>query len=645
MTHTNPTVLVLQATLMSPNYQGPGRWVVFVPEERKNYLAIGKDSVPNLIKILALFSDVNSNIDFKHSTIPISEDDKTMLLQNRLVLSDASLNHESLSFLKLYQMAVFNYPFNDYFHEKWAVFDYKQMEQYKKISSRPEPIKDYEGIRYSLPSVSELHSEKSLIQILAETLQLTFSEIDRIYRDDGTYWVRKTSPSGGARHPTEGYISLPNPCEGIPEGFYAYDAIQHNLVHMDKDNHWIKNKSPDYLFSIIIKSHLERAMWRYREIRAFRPALIDAGHIIETVSQILTLQGFSIDITLGNIKSQDELSWIEDPVIATLHVYKSSVRNEINTPLHHKATVIHDDMELQTNPGLYFTFNKGLIIANALWPSITETPITMDEFLLINHCLFSRRNDRATDRVTIKETYSIISEPRLNELIQLGILMNKNTAIKMYEKILLWSKYDWYLSWLAYLAMSQEKNWINQYRSLPDNTSIMDIDHLKNILLQRKTIRNFSEKNMTQKDLLDLLRTTSVFDADDIHKIYVAVFQVEDMDSGMYIYDHKKEELTKISLSITPEKIREMTIGQAPAGRGAVTIWVVTACTKAIHDDYLKSIILLGMIGQKFCLLATAKGLGVFLTPALCDEMTCRILNIDEPLYKILYTFTLGYPK
>src|SRR3990167_10649527 len=105
---TNPNLLVLQAALMSPNYQGPGRWTIFIPENRKSFLAIGKDELPNIIKILMFFSNANSNIgDLNKIGIFLSEEEKNTLIDNKLLLNggvEVPLRH---SFLQIYQLAAF----------------------------------------------------------------------------------------------------------------------------------------------------------------------------------------------------------------------------------------------------------------------------------------------------------------------------------------------------------------------------------------------------------------------------------------------------------------------------------------------------------------------------------------------------------
>src|SRR5688572_32356434 len=35
-------------------------------------------------------------------------------------------------------------------------------------------------------------------------------------------------------------------------------------------------------------SHVHRAMWRYRDVRSFRPVIMDAGHIVETLLAVIT---------------------------------------------------------------------------------------------------------------------------------------------------------------------------------------------------------------------------------------------------------------------------------------------------------------------------------------------------------------------
>lgn len=129
-------------------------------------------------------------------------------------------------------------------------------------------------------------------------------------------FLRKSIPSGGARHPTEiFFVAFAN--APIPLGVYHYNVRAHRLDRMRDGN--FKDACADATFDLFKKfdneplgllvftSLYERAMWRYRDARSWRAVLIDIGHalmIFRTVSRALgfrhyTYQKFKDDAVAG----------------------------------------------------------------------------------------------------------------------------------------------------------------------------------------------------------------------------------------------------------------------------------------------------------------------------------------------------------
>lgn len=114
--------------------------------------------------------------------------------------------------------------------------------------------------------------------------------------------VRKTSPSGGSRHPTEGYIVINYQIEGLEKGVYHFSVKENALekIHSEVDENIICDTFPGLFRNsarpkvvIVLTTLFERNMYRYREPRTFRSIFIDIGHVSETirlVSQALGLK-------------------------------------------------------------------------------------------------------------------------------------------------------------------------------------------------------------------------------------------------------------------------------------------------------------------------------------------------------------------
>ncbi|WP_181770955.1 SagB/ThcOx family dehydrogenase [Amycolatopsis pittospori] len=116
--------------------------------------------------------------------------------------------------------------------------------------------------------------------------------------------VFKTSPSGGARHPTEVYVYARN-VGGLECGVYHYDAFGHGLtplggkidddelVALAGDQEWTGNAGALLIYTSVI----ERNQWKYPVSRTYRILLMDVGHLSQTVYLLATALGLNITFT------------------------------------------------------------------------------------------------------------------------------------------------------------------------------------------------------------------------------------------------------------------------------------------------------------------------------------------------------------
>ncbi|MFJ8911730.1 SagB/ThcOx family dehydrogenase [Amycolatopsis sp. NPDC102389] len=126
--------------------------------------------------------------------------------------------------------------------------------------------------------------------------------------------VFKTSPSGGARHPTEVYVYARN-VEGLDPGVYHYDGFRHGLTPLDGkldddqlialagDQEWTGNAGALLIYTSVI----ERNQWKYPVSRTYRVLLMDVGHLSQTVYLLATALGLNVTFTAA---LRDEL--VED---------------------------------------------------------------------------------------------------------------------------------------------------------------------------------------------------------------------------------------------------------------------------------------------------------------------------------------------
>jgi SagB-type dehydrogenase family enzyme len=216
-----------------------------------------------------------------------------------------------------YHLSTFDYPFVDYDVggreiDTGRMHDYVRREpdvsRYKRYPDAPrlalpEPGAELLPVELAdaLRSVDGTPLDRDRLERL---LSMTFAEIGRIStaRWPRAPMVRRTSPSGGARHPTEAYVLALN-VAGLAPGWYHVGVSPPELEMLDDE---LPSESElAELFPlgyvrvpiavdaiVILTSVFERNMFRYREPRTFRTVHMDAGHLAATL--VLAAAGLDV---------------------------------------------------------------------------------------------------------------------------------------------------------------------------------------------------------------------------------------------------------------------------------------------------------------------------------------------------------------
>jgi SagB-type dehydrogenase family enzyme len=127
-------------------------------------------------------------------------------------------------------------------------------------------------------------------------------------------WVRtgigevplKTSPSGGARHPIECYVAIRR-VRGIRAGLYHYAADTQHLERIKAGDMtgriraWMPQSGyfARAAFVVLFTSMFQRQVWRYPYARAYRAALVEAGHVCQTFCLTATWLGLAPFCLMG----------------------------------------------------------------------------------------------------------------------------------------------------------------------------------------------------------------------------------------------------------------------------------------------------------------------------------------------------------
>jgi SagB-type dehydrogenase family enzyme len=118
--------------------------------------------------------------------------------------------------------------------------------------------------------------------------------------DGGPYGtlLRRSAPSGGARHAVECYVMVLD-VAGLGRGLYHYSVRDNALVRMRSDASrdqvtrftWGQAPFADASAVFLMTAVFARSQWKYLDARAYRVLLLDLGHICQNVLLVATSLG------------------------------------------------------------------------------------------------------------------------------------------------------------------------------------------------------------------------------------------------------------------------------------------------------------------------------------------------------------------
>ncbi|HEY2961685.1 MAG TPA: SagB/ThcOx family dehydrogenase [Pyrinomonadaceae bacterium] len=221
-----------------------------------------------------------------------------------------------------YHLATYDYRFAGG-SDEGLLFARELMLTYSKDEIDANRFKSYENpaTSHALPRPSEdLLSTPVLLkreperrqltkELLCEILSLAFGKTRSLQPQwNGAPVVLRTSPSGGARQPTEAYLialDLPD----LTSGWYHISMDQPALELLFDG---VDEKELEQLFPttcgrapfrvralLVLTSVFERNMYRYREPRTFRTVHMDAGHLAATVEFAAEMSGARTFVQYG----------------------------------------------------------------------------------------------------------------------------------------------------------------------------------------------------------------------------------------------------------------------------------------------------------------------------------------------------------
>lgn len=180
---------------------------------------------------------------------------------------------------------------------------------------------------------------------LAQVLERAFGARGQVEGADDFHVLKKTSPSGGALHPTECYL-IARDVEGLPRGLYHYRAGDHALqplpmdealVLADAGRHasaqgkdaleflaWIAVGGQQWFAEAqalcVLAPRFHRNFWKYRNHpKAYRVCILDIGHLSQTLLLSATELGLGSYVTAAINEADLERAfglthWVDGPL-------------------------------------------------------------------------------------------------------------------------------------------------------------------------------------------------------------------------------------------------------------------------------------------------------------------------------------------
>ncbi|MGH3874323.1 MAG: nitroreductase family protein [Pseudonocardiaceae bacterium] len=511
------------------------------------------------------------------------------------------------------------------------------LDHYAKLWPSPPAILLRAGQRYALPATNREHDPGLTLSSLGWLLRTVLSSVGEIQTRHVTC-IRRRVPSGGARHPTELVVTLRRPLGQVPAGAYSYDVSTHALVAEPADAQKAYAAGvPDGGFGIVVRSRVERAMWRYRDLRALRPVLIDAGHVVEMVLFLLARLGIAAEAVSATGAAPGE-KWLDEPEVALIRPVTGGATGVV-APARSRAVPPAAHGAVLTNPALALRFGPRLA-ANVLWPLPRNIFLDLTDFLVLNHCLPSTRGDRDTSMRGVIEAVPGATEAGVQRLREAGALLAVRDAQPLYSGSRLWVRHEWYLALLAYLeARSHGLVAPVASRVAQDGAYLGDLTAISH----RRTTRAFEDAALHTDSVETLLRC--VF-PDGLHvsvEVSLAIWRVDGLATGLYRW--RSGRFKRIDDAPERAAVARSSAGQTATSTGALALWISSRTDPGQPARYVMDLVDLGRLGQRICLAGAELGIGVFLTPAVHDNGTCPLLGLADAERRLTYVFGLGVPR
>jgi SagB-type dehydrogenase family enzyme len=179
---------------------------------------------------------------------------------------------------------------------------FKSIKGAPKVALPPRTFPDSEFLRILMERKTHREFARPDVSLenVSQLLSLVWGVTGYYHTTEFGNLPRKTSPSGGARHPGEVYLMALR-VKGLKPGLYHYRPEKHQLETVKAGatgarasqycahQEHVGKAAALFLMTAVFP----RNMWKYHKPRAYRVVLLDAGHLCQTFCLVATWLGLA----------------------------------------------------------------------------------------------------------------------------------------------------------------------------------------------------------------------------------------------------------------------------------------------------------------------------------------------------------------
>ena len=451
----------------------------------------------------------------------------------------------------------------------------------------------------------------------------------------------RSAPSAGGLYPAEVYL-VSRGTSLLPPGLYNYQVRSHSLIRFWDDHPWQSLQSACFWhpalettqLALVITTVFQRSAWRYQD-RAYRRVFLDSGHLLGNLEVAGTLCDYRPHLIGGFADEKvNQLLYLdgkEESAIALLAL-ADLFQVEQNLPPARSAlpSPIHTDIVATPDGELLSYLHENTLISE-------DSGFGQLQQKNADASILPSNKDK-----TINQT----EDERQSETTRKDLEAVSETSDEQPVEKAAGDKYNFPFG-ITVSTKAQPIPWGDRLCELEDT------------LLTRRSTRRYNRAPLHIADLFAILdftyhpehywqqsfdRQPDYFDLSLI-ETFVAISNVEGLESGCYYYAPKAEELRQIRFNQFHKDLHFLCLGQ-DLGRDAGAVVFHTANLEAavgkygdrayryLHMDA-------GHLGQRLNLAATRRQIGVSGIAGFFDDQVNELLSIPAE-EAVLYVTTIG---